>query len=199
MFIIESGLYVLFLLILVNGVVLYTANFFVRGATTCMTQAQITADNRCLYIVSGKIYDKGTRSSPHHGHPCGTDVTSVIPSDHTSAATSYLDPNYVADVCTASAPPPQPPSVPPSTAPSKPVAVPSPGCLGSCPSLAPSSSLVFPSSFPNSGQPGVGNNGGGSGSGGGFFSFFLQLFQLLFQVLLQLLGASHGNAGGGHK
>lgn len=101
LFFIKSGLYVLLLFMLVNGVVFYTVNFFVRGETTCMTQTQIAADNRCLYILNGKIFSQGTRSAPHKGHPCGTDVSSIIPAFHTATPAIYLNPNYVADVCAA--------------------------------------------------------------------------------------------------
>lgn len=83
--------------------VLYGTYLTVRYFTysqTCMTVQQVQSDSRCLYILSGKIYQKGSRSKPHQGNPCGTDVTSIIRSFHTASPAKYLDPNYVGNICT---------------------------------------------------------------------------------------------------
>ncbi|MGI8420349.1 MAG: hypothetical protein ACR2LN_06960 [Candidatus Levyibacteriota bacterium] len=98
----EYGLHIWVLLFLVNIVIFYVVQYHANGQT-CLSKAQVSSDTRCLYILSNKIYEKGSRGSPHQGHPCGSDVTSVVPSSHTSGATTYLDPNYVGDICSATA------------------------------------------------------------------------------------------------
>lgn len=70
-------------------------------STTCFTTASVAADSRCLYILDGYVYQKGSRSSPHKGNACGTDVSSIIPSFHretVSAIARYLDPNKVGQI-----------------------------------------------------------------------------------------------------
>lgn len=61
------------------------------------------SDSRCLYSYNGNVYEKGSRSRPHHGHDCGSDVTTVMPSGHVRNMARYLDPNLVGSIC-ASAP-----------------------------------------------------------------------------------------------
>ena len=75
----------------------------VLRAQTCLTRQQVAADSRCLYILSNKVYQKGSRSNPHHGHACGSDITSAIASVpfHTNNPAMYLDPNFIASVCPA--------------------------------------------------------------------------------------------------
>ena len=51
------------------------------------------------------MYQKGTRSKPHKGNTCGTDVTNIIPSFHAASAAKYLDPNFVGKICTATTTP----------------------------------------------------------------------------------------------
>lgn len=95
--------------ILITGLLLlFTANiaiyYAIRNrskAVTCFTLQEVaTTDPRCLYILSNKVYFRGaSRSSPHHGHPCGMDVTSIIPSFHLNNMVYYLDPNYLGDIC----------------------------------------------------------------------------------------------------
>ncbi|MBP9817239.1 hypothetical protein KBC75_00595 [Candidatus Shapirobacteria bacterium] len=76
-------------------------------ASSCMTVAQVNADtSRCLYIFASKVYEKGTQASPHRGHACGSEVTSVMPSNHISNVIKYLDPNYRTDICPAVVPTP---------------------------------------------------------------------------------------------
>jgi len=205
------GFHIWFLLFLVNVVIFYTLQYNTHGQT-CLTSAQVQSDSRCLYILNGKVYEKGTRSSPHQGHPCGTDVTSIIPSFHTSGAATYLDPNYVGDICVAQPSPTVAPSTAPSTVPSQAVTsttpstapssavsiIPSPGCLGTtCTGVSPSSpNPSYGTNMPSitlSGIPnyGGGNNGGGNGGGsggGGFFGFFFSLIELFLALLLKLLG-----------
>lgn len=96
-------------------VVLFVANVafisFIRfkaQAQSCLTRAQIDADSRCLYIVDGNIYKKGTKPNKHHGHACGSDVTNTIPSYHINSASKYMLPNFVGPVCTDTQPTPVP-------------------------------------------------------------------------------------------
>lgn len=97
-------------------------------AATCMTKIQVQSDSRCLYIYSGKVYQKGSRSSPHHGHACGTDVTSVLPSSHSNSVASFLTPNYVSDICPATTNTPTPtPTTPPSQSTPTPTLTSAPG------------------------------------------------------------------------
>jgi hypothetical protein len=111
----EYGIHFWVILVLVNATVLYTVHFFLM-ASTCMTTQQVAADNRCLYIWGKQVFVKGTRAEPHYGHPCGTDVTSVIPASHIGNQASYMLPNYVANICTAAvAPTPTPTPKPTST------------------------------------------------------------------------------------
>lgn len=91
-----------------------TVRYFAYSQT-CFTTAQVQSDTRCLYILDGKVYNKGTRSKPHHGNPCGTDISSVILSFHRQSPAKYLDPNYVGNICTAqpaatATPAPNPPT-----------------------------------------------------------------------------------------
>lgn len=91
--------FIIFILFMANVGILTVIRLRSK-AQTCFTQASINSDSRCLYILSGKVYEKGTRASPHHSHPCGQDVTSILPASHLNAMMSYLDPNYKGDVCT---------------------------------------------------------------------------------------------------
>jgi len=54
----------------------YVIRYFSR-AQTCFTKEEVASDSRCLYIWDNKVFEKGTRSSPHQGHPCGMDVSSL--------------------------------------------------------------------------------------------------------------------------
>lgn len=124
-FISKHSLFLLTLSFTVTMSIFYVMHFRIIAAT-CMTKAQVQSDSRCLYIYSGKIYQKDSRSSPHHGHACGTDVTSVLPSSHSNSAASFLTPNYVADICPATTNTPTPtPTTPPSQ--STPTLTPAPG------------------------------------------------------------------------
>jgi hypothetical protein len=73
-------------------------------AQTCLTREQVSNDSRCLYIVDDKVYQQGSRDTPHQGHPCGTDVTSIIPGSHRAMMNVYLTPNYVGNVCSIPTP-----------------------------------------------------------------------------------------------
>ncbi len=84
----------------------------------CMTVQNIQNDGRCLYILDNKVFEKGDRVRPHkctpgqdpnadpndNCHPCGSDVSNVIPESHRNNPLAYLDPNFRASVC----PPPSP-------------------------------------------------------------------------------------------
>lgn len=223
-FFIQGGLAVFLLLLVVNGVVFYTVNLFVRGQTACMTQQQIDADSRCLYIISGKIYSKGSRTSPHNGHQCGTDVTSVVPASHTGNSATYLVPNYIADVCIAvptSEPSPttQPSatSVPSATsapsattapsatsAPTSPVSTTAPSATNApSATAAPTSAVPSPGCLggcvtPNATQPQVliTQGGGGNPGGGNNQGGFLQLIMKLIKIILQMLQSLLGGGRG---
>lgn len=73
-------------------------------AQTCMTREQVSTDARCLYVANEKVYEKGTQVEPHQGHPCGTDVTSILPATHTMDIPTRLTPNFVANICAAPTP-----------------------------------------------------------------------------------------------
>lgn len=82
----------------------YYINSVNTKAATCFTTAQVASDSRCLYIYSGKVYEKGTKSKPHKSNPCGTDVTSIIPSFHFGNMAKYMDNNYRGDICSVGNP-----------------------------------------------------------------------------------------------
>ena len=108
------SLQAIMILILVNLGLVYTIKIWLIKSQNCMTTTQVSSDARCLYIYNNKVFEKGTRNNPHHGNPCGMDVTSIIPAFHLANVAFYLDPNYTADICTA----------PPLTATPTPTAVP---------------------------------------------------------------------------
>ena len=96
----------------------YTVRYFLQAQSSCFTVQDVQNDSRCLYILSGKVYEKGTRDAPHKGNPCGTDVTSIILSFHTDNPALYLDPNLKGTVCAAAESPtatPQPTASPTET------------------------------------------------------------------------------------
>ncbi len=76
------------------------------AAQTCFSTTQVQSDSRCLYILQNHVFEKGTRSNPHKGNACGSDVTAYIPSFHFT--NQYikldiltLDPNYRGEICVA--------------------------------------------------------------------------------------------------
>src|SRR3989338_7831493 len=93
-------LLVILMMVIANAGVAITVRLL-TFSQTCFTKAQVAADSRCLYIWDNKVFEKGTRSSPHKGHPCGMDVSSLIPSFHTADMARYLDPNYKGTICPA--------------------------------------------------------------------------------------------------
>lgn len=99
-----------------NFGIIYAIRYLSR-AQTCYTKEQVSSDSRCLYIWSEKVFEIGSKSKPHHGHPCGMDVTAIIPGFHLADMVKYMDPNYLGNICTASQPTititPIPPSVTP--------------------------------------------------------------------------------------
>jgi len=76
----------------------------VNAQTACLSIKEVALDSRCLYIYKNNIYEMGSRNSPHKGHPCGQDVTNVMPEGHIINAISYLLPNRVGTLCAASTP-----------------------------------------------------------------------------------------------
>jgi len=90
-------------------------------AQNCMTRAMVASDARCLYIYQNQVYEKDSRNKPHKSTPCGTDVTSIIPSFHFMSAAKYLDPNLVGSLCSDTQPTPIPTSKPTNTPTNKPL------------------------------------------------------------------------------
>lgn len=101
------------------------------SAQACFTPASIASDGRCLYILNNNVYNKGTRLLPHKNHPCGEDVSAIIPSFHIAGIVQYLDPNYVGAMCAAATPTPIAGSIPTITsAPEVPTATPAQAAPG---------------------------------------------------------------------
>ncbi len=82
-----------------SGVALY---LYSKASGTCMTQAQINADTRCLYVYNNSVYEMGTKNSPHAGHNCGTNFDSTnMPSFHFSGSTlTKFNGKLIAPFCT---------------------------------------------------------------------------------------------------
>lgn len=111
----KYGLIVAFTLVMANIGIFYSIGLMTK-AQTCFTPAQVLSDSRCLYILNNKVYEKGTRSSPHHGHNCGMDVTTILPSFHnTSPYISLVDQAYRGDICALTLPTPTQLPLPTST------------------------------------------------------------------------------------
>ncbi len=70
--------------VVANSSILY---LYFSNAASCMDQAMINADTRCLYVYNNNVYQKGSKSSPHQGVGCGRNVDSIIPSLHFSGST----------------------------------------------------------------------------------------------------------------
>ena len=76
-----------------------SGNTCVASNANCMTAAQVQAyTSGCLYIYQNTVYKYGSISSPHH-HPCGTDVTSSMPSNHKNSPSIYLTPFIFMPLC----------------------------------------------------------------------------------------------------
>lgn len=118
-------------------------------AQSCMTVSQVSSDQRCLYIYKERVYEKGTRSEPHEGNPCGTDISSVIPATHLAEVTFYLDPNLIGPVCLA---PPPTPTPPPATPTPPPASTPTPPPTAQ-PSKQPSQAPTPQPSVPATSKP----------------------------------------------
>lgn len=70
-------------------------------SSSCMTQAQIDSDSRCLYVYQSWVYEKGTRDKPHKGHQCGMNVDSIIPNLHlVGSVLTKFNNDKVAPFCT---------------------------------------------------------------------------------------------------
>jgi hypothetical protein len=123
-----TTLYVVLVFILLIAIQ-YAVTLSIK-AQSCFTLQQIQTDSRCLYIYQSSVYQKGSRTSPHHGHPCGSDVTSVIPNSHLIDKIGHLDPNYQGEICPAATatPTPSPTITPTLTSPIGASATPVPGC-----------------------------------------------------------------------
>lgn len=113
------------LLLFVNIIIAFSLHFRII-ASSCLTKQQVQSDNRCLYIWGNQIYEKADRSNPHYGHPCGSDITSIIPASHVGNQARYLLPNYIANICAAATPTPTSTPTPQPTATPTPTITPKP-------------------------------------------------------------------------
>lgn len=105
------------LLLLIMGAVAYYTVSLYSKAQACFTVEQVQQSSKCLYVYKTSVYEKGTRAQPHHGNPCGSDVTTLIPNSHILDKVGHLDPNYQGEIC-ANNPLPSPTQQPsPTTAP----------------------------------------------------------------------------------
>lgn len=155
-------LQILLIVTISSFVVTSALRYLSLGQQACLTQEQINADSRCLYILNGKVYEKGTRSNPHRGHACGTDVSGAIGSvpSHLANVAFYLDPALKGIVCqvqptpTATQIPTQTPtqnptSTPTSVPPTQTANLPTPTPT----SISPTQTVNFPTSTPTSNIP----------------------------------------------
>ncbi|MBS3079305.1 hypothetical protein J4218_04240 [Candidatus Pacearchaeota archaeon] len=79
--------------------------FLFGGVSACLTTQNISpSSGKCYYIYAGNVYQYGTPSNPHKNHACGTDITSVMPSNHKSSSWKYLTPFYRDTICPACTP-----------------------------------------------------------------------------------------------
>src|SRR3990167_1338109 len=137
-------LLVILMMVIANAGVAITVRLL-TFSQTCFTKAQVAADSRCLYIWDNKVFEKGTRSSPHQGHPCGMDVSSLIPSFHMADMAKYLDPNYKGNICSAKSSPTTTPSPIPSSTPTiTPTVTYTPTPLPTVTSVPPTPTAVVP-------------------------------------------------------
>jgi hypothetical protein len=66
----------------------------------CMAIADVQAErSRCLYIYMTNVYTYGSYPNKHSEHPCGADVTIVMPPSHKNNANTYLLPYIVDSLC----------------------------------------------------------------------------------------------------
>lgn len=90
--------------------------FSKASSNDCMTQAEIDADNRCLYVYQNNVYEKGSRNHPHKGHDCGINVDEIMPNLHfVGNVLTKFDNSKVAPFCTSVAPTQTPTQAPTST------------------------------------------------------------------------------------
>ena len=108
------GAQIIIILILTN-IITYISIRYISKAQSCMTKDQIVASDRCLYIFENSVYEKGEKNNPHKGHPCGMDVTSIIPESHNLLISIYLEPNKISQVCSEQPPTPTDTPTPTST------------------------------------------------------------------------------------
>ena len=94
-----------FILFIANVVIFRVVQVYILSQN-CLTIDQIINDQRCLYILGNNVYEKGTRAKPHQNHPCGTDVTEAIKTKpfHLTNPAKYLDPNFIAPICSGNSP-----------------------------------------------------------------------------------------------
>ena len=111
----KKRLVLLFTLAIVSGYLWYIRTNLIVHSQTCFTQTSIASDSRCLYVYNNRVYEKGSRSSPHQNHPCGMDVTSIIPATHQADVVFYLDPNYRGNICAPATNTPKPTTPPTPT------------------------------------------------------------------------------------
>ncbi len=85
---------------------IFAANYAVTRSTqlhlyaqSCLTKSQIQTDSRCLYIYGTDVYEIGSKTNPHRSHPCGMDVTSIMPNTHFTKVSKYLTPQLAGSLC----------------------------------------------------------------------------------------------------
>lgn len=112
--------HIVFVLLIANIGMVIAIRLYILAQLPCFTSEQVQADTRCLYILNGKVYEKGSRSNPHHGHACGSDVTAAIVTQpfHLADAAKYLDPNLKGQICAANPTPTPTPTPTPNPTPS---------------------------------------------------------------------------------
>ncbi len=145
--------HLLFIFFLANYVLVrqLQLTLFAQG---CQTREMIATDNRCLYIYGQQVYEKGTRTKPHKGNTCGSDVTAIIPAFHTQNMAKYLDPNLVGNVCSGSPAPTATPKPTPTHTPiSQPTKTPTPQVTNTPRPQSTNTPFLQPATTPTSGQP----------------------------------------------
>jgi hypothetical protein len=118
---IQKNMFSLIFIVFMANIGLLMAVRYYGKANECFDKNSLASNSLCLYVYNGKVYEKGTHDEPHRGHPCGEDVTSILPASHLGEMASYLDPSYKGDICAA-----QPTATPEPTATPQPTEAPQP-------------------------------------------------------------------------
>lgn len=134
---------VIVIFIITNVGIVVAIRFFLKAQSACLTKDEIInscqSAGKCYYIYDNKYYGKGKCDEPHQGHPCGMDITSIIPTTHKSFIDIYLTPNYKGEVCSGT-PVPTPYATPYET----PYIYPTPGNAYATPYANPTPTYSYP-------------------------------------------------------